>query len=472
MKRATWAPAAGFPSGASAVRGQALVLVLFLLVLGSAVLIHLFNAGQLIGAKTRLVHVVDAAAYSGAVIQARALNFHAYVNRAQLAHQVAMAHLVTMASWARFGDTEALQLAQSNPPLGVITSFFGVAHGTAYAQSAGAVGQRPALARAFDAHDQTVHQVLMTAQRAVFNTLAQSRLDAIEAVVAANYDGTPPLADVLADTLPGTLRWQSGSARESLRAVAAQAVAPYDYLGPRNYIARSLLPVSARCPWLRHELRRNGATQQLGLEGWEATDTQSWHALRSNQWIGCYFREYPMGRALAQTTGNPLDVVEEIEGMVEDAVPTDFSQEDFWRWATRQSNWNIFGGSSNPLGQAWAFTEPVRLGGRGLPANAGLSSGRDSVRFVLRLREPQARLPTTDGSSRVKAGVDKLHIGTHTAGGDMAAMAAAETYYVRPAPRPDGRGERANLFQPYWQARLVPVRQEERVLARSLQGFK
>src|SRR5699024_5535751 len=137
------------------------------------------------------------------------------------------------------------------------------------------------------------------------------------------------------------------------------------------------------------------------LEGWEAADTQSWHALRSNQWIGCYFREYPMGRAVAQAQGSVADVG---EGLDTEAVPTDFSQEDFWRWATRQSNWNIFGGISNPLGQAWASMEPVRLGGHGVPAHAGLNSGRESLRFVLRLREAQARLPTTDGSSRVRAG--------------------------------------------------------------------
>jgi hypothetical protein len=450
-------------------RGQALVLVLFLMVLGSAALIQLFNAGQLIGAKTRLVHVADAAAYSGALIQARALNFHAYVNRAQLAHQVAMAHLVTLASWAQFGDTEARQLAQLNPPLWVIAGFFGVTHGTAYAQSAAAVGRGGALATAFDAHDRTVHQVLATAQRAVFNTLAQNRRDAIDAVVAANYDGSPPMADLLADSLPGALRWQSGTAREGLRALAAQAVAPYDYLGPRNHIAYGLLPTEARCPWLRHELRRNGATRQLGLEGWEAADTQSWHALRSNQWIGCYYREYPMGRALASAQGNSSEAAEEASA---EPVPTDFSQEDFWRWATRQPGWNIFGGSSNPLGQAWASLEPVRLGGHGVPANAGLNDGRDSLRFVLRLRESQAALPTTDGSSRVRAGIDRLRIGTHTAGGEMAAMAAAETFYVRPEARADGRAERGNLFEPYWQARLVPVREEERAQARALQGLR
>jgi hypothetical protein len=174
-----------------------------------------------------------------------------------------------------------------------------------------------------------------------------------------------------------------------------------------------------------------------------------------------------MGRALAQARGTSADAGGDAE-----SVPTDFSQEDFWRWATRQTGWNIFGGSDNPLGQAWAGMAPVRLGGHGVPATADLSHGREALRFVLRIRQPQAQLPTTDGSSQVRIAGGRLRIPTHTAAGEMAAMAAAETYYARPVARPDGGIERANLFQPYWQARLVPVRDDERAQARALQGVR
>ncbi len=448
-------------------RGQALVLALFLLVLGAAALVQMFNGGQIIAGKTRLVHATDAAAYSAALMQARALNFHAYVNRAHIAHQVAMAHLVTFSSWARFGDTEAMRLAASNPPLGVITSFFGIDHGKAYASAAGAVGQGGALASAFDAHDRTVHQVLVVAQRAVLQSLAQQRDDTVEAVLAANYEGeVAPRGEWLADDLAGGLRWRGGSDRTTLRDMAADAVQPYGFLKPRNHIARSLLPVSARCPTWRHELRRNGQTSQLGFEGWAATDTQSWHALRSNKWIGCYYREYPMGYAFAASGGMAAGLPDGPD------IPTDFSAEDFWRWASRQSDWNIFGGSSNPLAQGWANAAPVTLGGRGLPGHVDLSRGRESLRFVLHVRQPQRALRTTDGAGQVRAGAQRLNMPTQAAGGNVGAMAAAETYYARPVPRPDGRNERANLFQPYWQARLVAVTDAERAQARTRQGHR
>jgi hypothetical protein len=42
---------------------------------------------------------------------------------------------------------------------------------------------------------------------------------------------------------------------------------------------------------------------------------------------------------------------------------------------------------------------------------------------------------------------------------------AAETYFLRPEQRADGRGELATLFRPYWQARLSAVKSQEVLLA-------
>ena len=62
------------------------------------------QAGQDHRAARPADHAVDAAAYSGA-LQARHLNAIAYANRSQIAHQVAMAHLVTLAASARYLDS-------------------------------------------------------------------------------------------------------------------------------------------------------------------------------------------------------------------------------------------------------------------------------------------------------------------------------------------------------------------------------
>lgn len=85
-------------------RGQALLLGLMVAAVGVASLVVLYNVGQTVEARSRLTHAADAAAYSGALMQARALNGIAYVNRTQIAHQVAMAHLVTLGASAQYLD--------------------------------------------------------------------------------------------------------------------------------------------------------------------------------------------------------------------------------------------------------------------------------------------------------------------------------------------------------------------------------
>src|SRR5690606_38787840 len=116
-------------------------------------------------AKDRQIHGLDAAAYSGALVQARALNMLAYLNRAQLAHQLAMAHLVTLGSWAMYGGTQAGRLARGNPPAYLIGMLFGADHGRAYTAAARALGldaqaqTAGSLAQAHAAHDRFVHKL-------------------------------------------------------------------------------------------------------------------------------------------------------------------------------------------------------------------------------------------------------------------------------------------------------------------------
>lgn len=102
----------------TAARQQGQALVLGMLLMGTAILVFIryFDTGQVVAAKSRQLHSLDAAAYSGALVQARALNMLAYINRAHVGHQVAMAHLVTLGSWASLGGAEARQLMIGDPP--------------------------------------------------------------------------------------------------------------------------------------------------------------------------------------------------------------------------------------------------------------------------------------------------------------------------------------------------------------------
>ncbi|ANN66489.1 hypothetical protein [Bordetella bronchialis] len=459
-------------SPASGARGQALPFALGLAGLGALCLVLLYNLGQTIAARARLTHAADAAAYSGALVQARALNLIAYINRAQIAHQVAMAHLVTLATWTQLGQTEGRRAARGNPPASVIAMLFGPAHGQAYASAAaGSVsGMSPMhFARAYARHDSVVHGVLAASVRATIDGLPDSRLRAMHAVVKANYPEfpAPPLLDaqaqgtprdrlalrVHADDWPGFVRRYAGNGRGALRATVLAAVDRYGFLGPRNHDARNSWPVSFRCPTWRHELRRRGGTR-LGRDGvWRSIDTQSFHKLRSNKYIGCYYREYAMGWGKAQATASGAGPGD--EGGVD--APDSFAQQDFWRWVREHTSWDIVNGVSNPLAHAYAMRDATRWRAQGLPAYAEVPARRAgrAARFALSLRQPAPLLPTTGGRGTVTAPTGRYAYAGLARDDDMAVESAAETYFARPHARVDGAAELATLFRPYWQARLA-----------------
>lgn len=85
-------------------RGQIAPVALFGVLIASAVLILMYNAGQKITEKSQIANAADAAAYSGAVWTARHLNFMAYTNRAMIANHAAVGHFVSYVSWIRYVD--------------------------------------------------------------------------------------------------------------------------------------------------------------------------------------------------------------------------------------------------------------------------------------------------------------------------------------------------------------------------------
>ncbi len=84
------------------IQGQATVLVLLLIVVLLIGALILYNVGQLTSTKMELQNAADATAYSAAVMVARDDNFSAYLNRGMVANQVAIAQVVGLASWSRY----------------------------------------------------------------------------------------------------------------------------------------------------------------------------------------------------------------------------------------------------------------------------------------------------------------------------------------------------------------------------------
>ena len=208
------------------------------------------------------------------------------------------------------------------------------------------------------------------------------------------------------------------------------------FLASRDATRSGATAVLSSCPSLRNELRRGGATW-LGPDGrWAAVDTQSFHALRSNRWIGCYFREYAMvGHRLDGASPPPASL------RYADAPPADFSQQDFWRCA------GLCG--LGPCGRdaiRWRIPTAWPRGGkrpaRGCPRTT-ISRGPGGASLEFLCRRAWCRMARRNGAA-----------GNPYARTIMASS-TAQTYFVRPSPSPDGRDELATLFRPYWQARLA-----------------
>lgn len=71
----------------------------------------LFNMTQVSTEKQKLQNTVDAMVYSVSLMEARDLNFAAYMNRAMVSNQVAVAQSVSLLSWARYVYSEAQFIA-------------------------------------------------------------------------------------------------------------------------------------------------------------------------------------------------------------------------------------------------------------------------------------------------------------------------------------------------------------------------
>src|SRR5687768_14556500 len=93
-----------FRAQRSSQRGQIAPIALFGVLIASAVLVVMYNAGHKVTEKSQVTNAADAAAYSGGVWTARHLNFLAYTNRAMIANHVGVGHFVSYVSWVRYID--------------------------------------------------------------------------------------------------------------------------------------------------------------------------------------------------------------------------------------------------------------------------------------------------------------------------------------------------------------------------------
>lgn len=465
-------------------RGQALILsVAFLAVLSVGVLV-MFSNQQSLARKTQLVNAADAAAYSVAVQQARALNFAAYGNRARVANEVAVAQMVGMYSWLNQVHKTSRNIKTTLNMISWVPYIGQVAAVLARVFQAidVALGQvRPLIRQAFQLAINgldLINGTLANGTRLLFNTATRS-VDAIKfagQIVEANAPGARLSAAGSAQLT--TQLHQAFNTFTTLHRIPQTGTATGAdrfrnvVMKSRDRFSRTRDKDAGLWP-LR--LNQAGGTDMVGYRQWAAVDTLSLEV--SLPWPMDDL-DLPLGWGGAQAVKN--------------------YQNQTFLWGINNGNGWRDGWDNNRLHRPYG--DARRQTGRALVRNANRDpnvggsrsgsffTGYDGLRdyydvadgkgtasnndprnnnadkdtvgpvFTLHVQSAQALSRTSPHIDGMGAGQMALTDKTH--GGDVSALASAQVYFNRPFAltafaRGDRKLEVGNLFNPYWQARLV-----------------
>lgn len=450
--------------GRTQQEGAALVLVISLCAVAVLAWQHRGSLVQLLMAQQVLDRSVSAAALAAAQHHARLLNGHAYLNRTVMAHQVAMAHLMTIASTEKMRLEMSRRVMIGNPPLFLIGMMFGPSHAAAYAASRfSAAGNTDRglrqLHEAFVRHDQFLGTELARARLSLRQGVEITTRQIVHDVLMRNMAkqvGSSIVLDIDLQ-LPDQSKWprQSSGAQDAWRDWFNDVIQANPYLGERRKTARNWWIISKGCPHMRHELRRRGESTFDAQGLWQVTDTLSFHAARGHKVYLCFWREYPMGWSNVISNLDREQKVSDHDRIYEreGAAPRNFSKVGFVKWITAQySITALLYGLNNVLADGYGYESHLRWRSHHRVAPY-LLHHVDPLETRVTVRQPLASLqdPLLRLGLRVTAMLQVRSDWPES----LTARSAAHAYYDRFEPRKDGKTEVANLFQPFWLARNI-----------------
>jgi hypothetical protein len=443
-----------------------MVYGLFVLAGGLAALFFLFNAGQLTQDKDKLIITADATAYSAGVMHARALNYTAYANRALIANEIAVAQMVSVASWTRYTEQHANGALSLNcyswwnkPAAEGLVQYAPLCMGLAWSQEVIAPASQWVETSASFAVTgvEAAKRLLQTSQRATMALMAVARTQVMQDVANANFRGN---GSVNVDLVPmedqffafdgsPVLRERTGTQRQRLADVSVTSANLDSFVPSRRWTDTAIFPNCIGINgWRFNRIERAGGTNLIGLDEWKAIDTASYWSFRRNKRQQCVLRgERVLGNGSQQAHGNG---------------DADNGNRDLYGQSRR----------INPRASAWASTNQwsqytgipsfFELSDAALaytPENGNPDRRELAIRFSMRLTRVPAETPTSQGRSRIRQAASgpydlNRYQGTPSAG-VYAAVATSEVFFDRPVGRADGRRELGSAFNPYWQVRLV-----------------
>ncbi|MBX2880540.1 MAG: Tad domain-containing protein [Granulosicoccus sp.] len=454
-------------------KGQILPLGLAMLVLAMLGAFAVYNTGRFATDKMRLANVADAAAYSGALWQARALNFQAYSNRAMVANQVAIGQIVSLRSWAAYGAITSENIANVLKGIPVLNGLAAGLEAGLAAFEAVVKSVATVLVPTIDA----VNRALSVSQNIMYFGTFQAIPDVVNAVVdhsdsrfsadsAYSAIGMAKTHKQWIDFTERYDRFDSAAMRERERMINRSRDA---FSRDRDWDLSTLLfPPNL---FYSQKVIRQGQTRLVryntsnGPEWeWKAKDTVSLHT-KINYIFGSKKKEIPIG--WSQAFANSRSQLRTLEGPGCGLGGVQRCQ----RYTENNKKSERYSdiGIPSPVKRL-----PTNIPIRGYGGIHGYNSLSQSA---LRNEDPRLQLKievSMPVKHAYKNTLDQNKGLLHTPKGASAELSSsisvAEVYFQPPDiyGSVNGRSQKANGYNPYWLARLADVPLSDRVLAFSL----
>jgi len=486
--------------------GQAMVLFLMLIGVLCLGLVFLFDTGQSVNKKVTLTNTADAAAYSVAVQQARAMNYAAYMNRGRIANEVAVAQLVSLWSWMNMLHTHTVVgynvfLALSHVPIidlvaKPLVSAYLAGEQVAAAMRAGYYALAPAAIRVLD----ELNGLYATSAEAMLKVGSTVDGIVIARDVVRMNDVTAEISSLGLALLASQLHQAGSSGAHGLLDEFSRGRRGSRTPGMDRY--RNVVMASRD----RFSADRNS---ELGLPlidiessgGTDLVDYDRWAALDTVDLSLFFFLDVPLGwggaQALDQAGRQPAFHPGITSGGRNGRQRGWF---DAYHGARPRTLAQYGGVSRRSFSGTWAARNPsvdaplpMRPSGNLNEKRHAFMGGYEGLRSYQEVKPGFARTPVGEKagpmftvhvqSARAHARTSEdiegiggpsagtLELKNAMRGNRMTAIATAQTYFNRPpasslfrrvvprewngTPRADHQLEMGSLFSPYWQARLV-----------------
>ncbi len=463
---------------ASRQRGQVLPLGLVFLAICCVSLLFMFSSGKLVDEKLTVTNAADAAAYSAGIVHARALNYEAYVNRAIIANELAIAQAVSMVSWMRYFEQAVANSGKVDDYVGGYAIF-------------GAAGVATALT-AIEVINEYISA--WTGGQADLETVV-NLVEYFNALAVVNIHAGAVIG-LRASQLATDLAFSTGAPQVDLaREVARRSDASLDV----ELVPTSILGLAGFTK--TYGRMGGGSEERARLADTVMRSRDRFTAERGfrHDGINLFFRQ---GRLVKR---GGTDLVNFDEWQAVDTMAAHTRERTCGRFIKRWCSWEensiayagrsqtaLTGGGGggqgsygysardNPDTTSSALNDSVDLRSKGGLLWTGLSDNQDlrdldadadhRVGISFFVSKPDNTSRTAGRNPNVRPTGQLAVFDSAAPGNRIASLSRAEVFFLRPADRPDGRRELASLYSPYWQARLVAPTMADRIYAATRQN--